>query len=197
MTKRNTTWFVIGAILTAAATRLLPHPWNFTPMAGITLLGACYLNNRFLSFAVPFLAWMVSDMLVNVLIHPNFLPNGNYFFSNTALGVYASLLLIWGIGNILRRNVKFSNLLLASVVSSFVFYAVSNSIDFINNPMYEQSVAGWVKCMTLALAFYPNDYGTIFGSFAINGFMGDLFYTGTLFGLYYWVNQRSLKPVHA
>jgi len=195
--KGNKTWFVIIAITVAAVSRLLPHPWNFTPMTGITLLGACYLGNRFFSFLVPFLAWMVSDLLVNWLVQAHFLPTGNYFFSYTALGVYTSLFLIWMVGNVLRRNIRFSNVVLASLVSSLIFYVVSNSIDFINNPFYSQNFNGWVKCMTMALPFYSNDYGIIFGSFFLNGVMGDLFFCGALFGTYYWVNSRSLKPATA
>jgi hypothetical protein len=37
----------------------------------------------------------------------------------------------------------------------------------------------------------------VFGSFFLNGIMGDLFFVGLLFGSYYLVNRRSLKPAFA
>jgi len=42
-----------GIVLTAAATRLLPHPPNFTPIAAMALFGGAYLADRRMAFLVP------------------------------------------------------------------------------------------------------------------------------------------------
>jgi hypothetical protein len=46
-------WFVAVMILMTAASRLIPHPPNFTPLGAIALFGgACFADKR-LAFVVP------------------------------------------------------------------------------------------------------------------------------------------------
>jgi hypothetical protein len=54
---------VLTAIVVASVFRLLPHWPNFTPIATIALLGGSMISNRFLSFAVPVIAMVISDFL--------------------------------------------------------------------------------------------------------------------------------------
>jgi hypothetical protein len=194
---KNKFLIIITLISVAGLTRLLPHPWNFTPLAGITLMSASFVNTRWKSFLLPLLIWLVTDHLVNIIIYNKSLLDFSYFISSTAVGVYVSMFLIWLIGNWLRSNIKVSTILVASLSSSLIFFLVSNTFVFIGNPFYSQDLNGWLQCLAMGIPFYKNDFGLFFGSFFFNGVMGDLFYTGFLFGSYsIWVNKSlSLNKI--
>src|SRR5438270_13084029 len=53
-----------GMVLAAAASRLLPHPPNFSPVTAMALLGgACFAKKR-TAFVVPLVALFLSDVLL-------------------------------------------------------------------------------------------------------------------------------------
>jgi hypothetical protein len=49
-------WGILLVIGVAVMSRLLPHPLNMSPLAGIALFGAASLKNRGLAIALPLLA---------------------------------------------------------------------------------------------------------------------------------------------
>jgi hypothetical protein len=194
---KNKIYFITSIIFAAALSRLLPHPWNFTPMVGITLASAVFVNHKKFSFVLPLITWLITDLIVNGLLYPQ---NGgvlSYFTSFTALGVYTSMMMIWGLGLILKNQVKIPIIIATSLSSSMIFYLISNSFVFIGNPYYTQNFSGWFQCMYMGIPFYQSEYGALFGSFMLNGIMGDLFYTSVLFGLYYFVNGKSFNKVES
>ena len=50
-----------GLILAVAATRLLPHPPNFTPVMSVALFGSAVFMNRFAGIGVAIAAMGVSN----------------------------------------------------------------------------------------------------------------------------------------
>lgn len=194
---KNKLVYLTGIILAAGLTRLLPHPWNFTPMVGITLMGSTLIANRKLSVLLPLLVWVITDFLVNIFIYAKPVTDFLYFISADALGVYISMLLIWGIGSLLRHRLQFSTILAGSIASSLLFYLITNTAVFIGSPFYVQSFSGWLQCLYMGVPFLQSPYGDLFGSFLLNGIMGDIFYTGLLFGSWYLINRKSFQPVKA
>ncbi len=51
-------------IVFAAGMRLIPHYPNFTPIAAIALFGGAHLGKRWLAFAVPLAALLISDIFL-------------------------------------------------------------------------------------------------------------------------------------
>src|ERR1039457_1672835 len=88
-----------GLILAAAFTRLIPHYPNFTAVGAIALFGGAYLPNRKLAFAVPFVAMLLTDLIIG--------------FHHTMWAVYLSFGLIVLIGLQVSKNKKVMNILLA------------------------------------------------------------------------------------
>ncbi|NBO19277.1 MAG: hypothetical protein EBV03_08655, partial [Proteobacteria bacterium] len=64
--ERTITLFLV--ILTAALSRLLPHPENVAPIAAIALFAGAKFERKSLAFALPLLPMLLSDM---VLGHPS------------------------------------------------------------------------------------------------------------------------------
>ena len=52
---------IIGMLVLAAISRLLPHPSNFSPMGAMALFGAAYFAQRYLAFLIPLAAiWLTN-----------------------------------------------------------------------------------------------------------------------------------------
>src|ERR1035437_3488825 len=99
--------FAAGLILAAAFTRLIPHYPNFTAVGAIALFGGTYLPNKKLAFIVPFVAMLLTDLIIG--FHP------------TMWAVYLSFGLIVLIGLQVSKNKKVMNILLATISSSILF----------------------------------------------------------------------------
>src|ERR1039457_2020103 len=145
-----------GLILAAAFTRLIPNYPNFTAVGAIALFGGAYLPNRKLAFAVPFVAMLLTDLIIG--------------FHHTMWAVYLSFGLIVLIGLQVSKNKKVMNILLATISSSILFFLVTNFAQWISDPFYAKTRAGLAQCFTMAIPF--------FGYTAL----GDMFYVGILFG---------------
>ena len=55
---------IASMILVAAASRLIPHPMNFTPITALALFaGACFADKRW-AFGVPLAALLLGDLVL-------------------------------------------------------------------------------------------------------------------------------------
>src|ERR1700741_1685887 len=54
-----TTMIVVAAVL-----RVVPHPWNLTPIGAIALFSGAMFRNRWLAFALPLASLFVGDVFI-------------------------------------------------------------------------------------------------------------------------------------
>jgi hypothetical protein len=175
-------------IIAAALSRLLPHPYNFTPIGAIGLFGAAHFSRRYLSYLIPFAALWLSDLLLNNLVYarmyPEFYGEGFVWFSAASLWVYLGFALIILLGSALLRQVKISNLLTSSLLASLIFFLVTNFGVWFASPFAPKTVAGLLAAYTAGIPFFWNTLA------------GDLFYVAVLFGAFEWA-QRRLPALQA
>src|ERR1017187_2090943 len=110
-------FFAAGLILAAAFTRLIPHDPNFTAVGAIALFGGTYLPNKKLAFAVPFVAMILTDLILG--------------FHQTMWAVYLSFGLIVMIGMQISKNKKVTNIILGALSSSILFFIITNFAQWI------------------------------------------------------------------
>lgn len=169
--------FITITIFLAALSRLLPHPFNFTPIGAMALFGGAYFSNKKLSFIIPLVAMFVSDCLIG--------------FHNTIVYVYVSFILITIIGIFISKNINARNIVLASLTSSFLFFIISNFGVWVSDST-SHGIIGLFNTYFIAIPFYNNDP---LGSFLFNNILGDLFFNGVLFGSYYLA--KNMYPLLA
>jgi hypothetical protein len=58
------TILIFAMIVLAAALRLAPHPWNFTPVGAIALFSGAMVHDRRLAFLVPVLVMFATDLII-------------------------------------------------------------------------------------------------------------------------------------
>jgi hypothetical protein len=126
---------------------------NFAPLSAIALCGAAFLPRR-LAFALPLIALFLSDLMLNVhysKTHPNV-----SLISMEMLARYGALVLIAGLGWMLRKSPRALPMLGASVAASVIFYLISNTASWLTEPRYAMSLGGWIQALTTGLPEYPS-----------------------------------------
>jgi hypothetical protein len=58
--------FLAGMIILSAASRLIPHPPNFSPIAALALFGGAQFEDKGLAFLVPLAAMFLSDLVLGL-----------------------------------------------------------------------------------------------------------------------------------
>lgn len=170
--KKNNTVFIIGLILIAALSRLLPHPSNFAPLGGMALFGGYYFSKKWHSFAVTAGSWWLTDLVLNNVVYKQWFPIFTWV-SPSFITVAISLLVIILISKALIKKISFNAIILASVLSSIAFFVITNFGTFLER--YPQNIAGLTAAYTAAIPFFKNTL------------MGDLLYSGILFCIYHFV----------
>lgn len=156
------TQFVIATIALVALSRLLPHPFNFTPIGAIALFAGTYITNKKQAFLFPIITLLISDILLQLV-------NGSGFYRDMVF-VYGSFALVTAIGFILRGREQRQTIMVASLVSSILFFVITNFGTWLMYDMYPKTGFGLISCYIAGIPFFK---GTI---------MGDLFYNIILFG---------------
>lgn len=168
MKPNNRILIIVLMIIGAAACRLITnylHLWNFTPIAAIGLFAGATLKDKKLSFLVPLVAMFLTDIILG-------LHSGLFI-------IYFCLALITFIGIWIENRQTVLNILGASLLSSVLFYLLTNFFVWFQNPLYEQNIQGLISCYTIAIPFFGNTVA------------GDLFFSGALFGGYALIKSRN------
>ena len=155
---------ILSAILLAAALRLVPHPPNFTPIAAMALFGGAYLGRRWLAFAAPLGALLLSDFVLG------FYPELVFVYLSTAATV--------AIGWVLAKRRSVLSIGLAAIAGSVLFFAVTNFGVWLVMDYYPKTLAGLAACYDAAIPFFQNTLA------------GDLFFSALLFGGFALAERR-------
>lgn len=156
MTTRMIT--LIGLILLAAFSRLIPHPWNFTAIGAMALFGGSFVPSKRLSLVLPLAALLLSDLVLG--------------FHSTMVFVYAAFTLNVIIGWGLRDNRTAVKVTSYALFSSSLFFLITNFGVWAMGGMYPMTGSGLVSSYVAAIPFFDNQI------------YGDLFFSGVLFGGY-------------
>ncbi len=147
--------------------RLIPHPANVAPIGAMALFGGMYLNKKY-ALLIPAVTLFLSDIILG-------------FYRGMPF-VYASFLLIGIIGLWMQSQKKsWKNLIFVTLISSFLFFIITNFGVWLLSGMYERNIPGFFRCYVLALPFLRN---SIFG---------DLGYFGIFIACYQAVTHMFVK----
>ena len=155
---------IITAIFVAALFRLVPHPPNFTPIAAMALFGGACLGRRWLAFAAPMGALVLSDAILG--------------FHSAMPFVYGSVALTVLLGWAVARKITPLRIAGAAVASSVLFFVVTDFGVWLSSGMYPQTMSGLAACYVAAVPFFQNTLA------------GDLFFAAILFGGFALFEQR-------
>ena len=186
---KNTVIVFIILIVVSAVYRIFPErPFGFAPQMALALFGGAMISDKKLAFLLPVLSLFISDLLYQGLFSAGIASVPGFYEGQ--LWVYVSFLLVTVFG-FLMKNVNWKSVIGFSISGSMIFFLSSNFFVWmggggLNRP---KTFDGLLMCYGDALAFY-RDYGVIHG-FAGNFIIGDLFFTGLLFGTYFLAKKYT------
>ncbi|TWU41581.1 hypothetical protein Q31b_30320 [Novipirellula aureliae] len=144
---------LIGSlVLVAVASRLLPHPPNFTALGAVALFGGASLTGRRWAYGLPLLAMLLSDLVIG--------------FHGWAPVVYGAMMVYVWLGR--RAGSSSTRVIGASLLGSVAFFVITNLACWWS--MYDHSAVGLTACFAAAIPFF---------GFTL---AGDLVFSGVLFG---------------
>jgi len=155
-------------VLVAAASRLLPHEPNFTPIAAIALFAGANYSSRWLAFAVPIAALLIGDAILG--FYPGMWIN------------YLAFAAVVCVGFALRGRQKLLLVFSASIFGALVFFTISNFSAWATGQLYPMTWNGLMQCFAAGVPMFRNTL------------LSDLFYTVLLFGGYA-LAERGLNVV--
>ncbi len=174
---------IVLLVLVAAATRLVPHPYNFSPLGAIALFSGALLTRRWLAIVLPIAAAFVSDLVINNTLYAEYYDSFVWMAEGSGW-MYLIYGLIAVLGMFVLRTVSLGRVLGGSLGASILFFIASNFICWPGNPFYAQDLGGLMTCYAAGVPFFP---GTV---------AGDLVYSAALFGGYALL-QRYLPELRA
>lgn len=190
--KQKDILIVLASIITVGILRLFITIPNFTPIGALALTGGYFIGKRSFSFLLPLGGLLISDLVLGLTYQSYW----DYLFSSSFVLVYLSFALTIIIGYVARKkNVNsMTGLLGISVLSSVMFYLITNFGAWIYDPIYTKDLNGLTQSYIAGLAFYKQD---IFGNMALNTILSGVFFT-YIFSLgYQHLYSRSLKKARA
>jgi hypothetical protein len=176
---------VVIMILLAAFSRIIPHMPNFSPLGAIGLFGAAHFQKKWQAFLIPIAATWLSDLFINNVMYRQYYPVFTWFYEGF-YWMYGTYLLIVLAGIFILRKVTTARVIAASLTSTTIFFLVTNFICWPGDSGYTQDFKGLMTCYAAGLPFLK---GT---------FLGDLFYSGILFGSFALAQKQYpvLRMVH-
>ncbi len=156
-------WRVAGAFVPGGAFS------NFAPLMALALCGGLFLP-RVWAWVIPLAALLISDFILDLHYGVPFLT----WMGGSVYACYAVMIMA-GIG--LRRNPRLPLVFGAALLSSLLFYGVTDTVAWAADPGYAKDAAGWFQALTTGLPGYPPTW-----TFFRNSAASDLLFTGLYIG---------------
>jgi hypothetical protein len=148
----------IALIAVLAASRLIPHWPNVTPVMAMALMGGAMLASTRKAILVPLAAMVLSDLAMGALL------GWEYALHNTQLAVYGSFVLTTLLGRWMRDMSLTTKVLGGGSAAAVLFFVLTNGAVWAFGDFYPHTMAGLLLCYEAGLAFYRDG-----GNFFLNG----------------------------
>ncbi|MGD0208596.1 MAG: DUF6580 family putative transport protein [Verrucomicrobiota bacterium] len=116
-------------------------PPNFSAATALAFCAGVYFAGA-AAWWLPLGTMLATDVALNVFYY-HVAPLGSYLLLNYA--IYAGLI---GLGKWFGRRAAFLKLLLGGLAGAVIFYLVTNTLSWLQDPAYAKTIAGWIQALT-------------------------------------------------
>ncbi|HRS37966.1 MAG: hypothetical protein JNN19_11490 [Bacteroidia bacterium] len=167
-TSTTETLWILGLILVAAATRIIPHPFNFTALGAMSLFSGSRLQDSRKAYLLPFAALFMTDLILG--FHASILP------VYLGFGIY-----VW-LGSRMRNRESVLKIGASAITGSILFFLLTNlPFWYVDIQLYPMTLEGVRQSYTAGLPYFANQLAA------------DLLYAAALFGIHSWVTRKSVS----
>jgi hypothetical protein len=127
-------------------------PPNFSVAYAFAFCAGAFFGGA-LAWWLPLVTMLVTDVGLN-LFYYHTAPLGFYLLLNYA--VYALLI---ALGKWFGRKAPFFKLLFGGLLGAVIFYLVTNTLSWLQDPAYAKTLAGWIQALTTGrLDWHPTTW---------------------------------------
>ena len=143
-------------IVTALSNIILADIPNFSPIASVALFSGFYFSNKKIALIIPVACMLVSDYFIG--------------FHSYMWAVYLSFVFIAIIG-VSMKKAQPINILLNTLISSALFFFITNTAVWISGSYYTKDLSGLAMCLTMGIPFFKYTLlsSTIFSTVLFGG----------------------------
>jgi hypothetical protein len=137
--------FLVPAILIAVfALSRIPGlmPWNFSVAYAFAFCAGVYFHGA-ARWWLPLGVMLVSDVALNVFYY-HVAPFGAYLILN-----YAIYAVIIALGKWFGARAGFFKLVGGGLLGAVIFYLVTNTLTWLQDPFYAKTIMGWIQALTI------------------------------------------------
>ena len=149
--------FPISLILILSLARLIPHPYNFSPMLAVGIFSGFYFRQFYLGLFIVIFSMFIGDLFLG--------------FHSTMFFTYISLAIAVLIG-LYVKHFKFTEILFSGLASSVCFFIITNFGAWLTLEMYTKNLTGLLQSYSMAIPFFHN---TLISTFVYLFFLKLLF----------------------
>ena len=131
----------ISLILIISLSRIIPHPYNFTPLLAVGIFSGFYFRQFIVGLFVTIFAMFIGDLYLG--------------FHNTMIFTYLALIVPVALGIFIKRF-KFIEVVVTGLISSIGFFLITNFGAWLTLDMYEKNLSGLINSYILAIPFFHN-----------------------------------------
>lgn len=158
---------VAGLLALGIAARLVPHPWNATPVMAIALFAGAYLPRRW-AIVLPWLVVAATDLVLG--------------WHRTIPFTWGAFMLTGMLGWWVRQRPGVARIAAGTGGGSLLFFVVTNfGVWLAGDHLYPLTAEGLRQCYVAAIPFFRT------------ALLGDAVYAAALFGGY--ALAGGLRPV--
>jgi hypothetical protein len=181
------TLLIFAMIVFAAALRLAPHPWNFTPVGSLALFSGAMVRDRRLAFLFPLLVMFATDAVIGFhklspLVYASFLLS--VLIGRAVVGARFSVPANAGASPRAKRESEpdagtrarkyaVPRIAAATFLGALQFFLITNFGVWVFLNGYPRTGAGLAACYIAGIPFFWNTLA------------GDAVYATLLFGSFY------------
>jgi hypothetical protein len=147
---------IMALIVLSAVLRIVPHPWNLTPVGAMALFSGAMFRNRWIALLLPLASLFAGDVFVG--------------FHKLMLIVYASFAISVAIGRWLAEKRSTASIGGAVFLGAAQFFVVTNFATWAVGGFYSKTAAGLMSCFVAGVPYFWNTL------------VGDALYACVLFG---------------
>jgi len=159
--------FWVGIVVLGACARLLPHPWNFTPVMAIGLFAGSHARKTSTGILATLFALALSDAVMG--------------FDSSFWYVYPAMLIPVLLGRLIRDRSGVGAIVATALASSASFFLITNFMVWATQALYPHTIEGLTASYVAGIPFYQNQL------------LSDAFYTLAMFGGYALLS-RFVQP---
>ena len=116
-------------------------PANFSVAYAFAFCAGVYFRGA-MAWWLPLGTMLATDVALNVFCY-HVAPFAFYLLLN-----YAVFAMVIGLGKWFGRRASFFKLLMGGLLGAVIFYLVTNTLAWLQDPAYVKTIAGWIQALT-------------------------------------------------